>query len=1025
MKSKLIIIIIACCLVSNIAGQDFNIPSSLDLDFFKRGISPQVALINRYGDYPVDLQTGLVDISIPLYTMQSTYLTIPLQLKFHASGLRADEREGLLGLRWALGGGGHVSRIIKGYPDDFYPFNNQVSNPNYVPDFYTLFGTTGSKKERGHDVPGNNSEFTSAWWYDVEGNQHPGGNYQDTEYDIFSYSLPSGKSGKFILKDDNGTKTACSMPYEPIRIQVNQDTGTGRFSSITIIDENGITYQFGVFDDRNEDGWVTTWHLYSVTSANKKDVIVFNYERGTNRASTWDRSLMISSYLHDYSDFYKAWDPHYYYEYRSPMYLLLGDLLLNPQRYFKKNNKQILMSLYAPYFITSVQLKSNDQLISHVDFNYERNQYGQLMQYMKDITVKDGQNNLMKKIGFILKNNQSGKIKLLDKIEFISTTDSSKKEVYSFDYYDSSTLPACSDLSNNSDWWGYYSEGGGWLLAVKNYGIMANTGGNNNVIVYQDIVGGDKRSRLESMRLGMIREICYPTGGTTEFEYGVNKYGTKYTCGGMRIEKIINKPSSGKPEIKRYEYANGSIPSYLEEQTRNIFIENEIDCFAVFTLPINQYLADIGYGSYLQQTFQNTFPSYYTDFHSNIVYYQKVTEYFENKSEKNIGKTVYEYNILIPSFSWYNSLEGENPFTGYNGYQHGHVSPKNFWKGNNLRSKTIYDNRYKKVKEYIYSYGTFEKESIFDLSVFRYRQYLISLNSVNYNQRTDLEELRLMYANCSDCAERSFAIKHQEYTIGAEKLVKETENTYYPNGTKTSVEKEISYDPVYLLPIEEKITNSDGTVIKKNFKYPHQIGRTPYSTMVSKNILTPIIELTNYAGSELLRRKTTLYREWVKNCFAPEDIILESKDLEYSGSHIVYNNYNSYGNPVDVSRNYEDRIVCLWGYNNQYPVAEIKYASYWQVEAVLGMTFIDQLANKSVLSTTDFSALNNLRTLLPQAHVTTYVYKPLIGLTSSTDPRGITTHYEYDSLDRLKTIYIMNGNNKEILENYEYKYANQ
>lgn len=114
--------IIGMLLIScpNVLGQDRPI------DYFKEGISPQVALMNRYGDYPVDYITGLVDITVPLYTIQTPGLSMPLELKFHASGLRADEQEGLLGIRWALSGLGHVSRVIRGYPDEntYYPFND-------------------------------------------------------------------------------------------------------------------------------------------------------------------------------------------------------------------------------------------------------------------------------------------------------------------------------------------------------------------------------------------------------------------------------------------------------------------------------------------------------------------------------------------------------------------------------------------------------------------------------------------------------------------------------------------------------------------------------------------------------------------------------------------------------------------------------------------------------------------------------------------------------------------------------------
>jgi YD repeat-containing protein len=272
---------------------------------------------------------------------------------------------------------------------------------------------------------------------------------------------------------------------------------------------------------------------------------------------------------------------------------------------------------------------------------------------------------------------------------------------------------------------------------------------------------------------------------------------------------------------------------------------------------------------------------------------------------------------------------------------------------------------------------------------------------------------------------KTFAFKHQEYTIGAEKLIKETENTYYPDETKTSVVKELTYEPTYLFPEEEKITGSDGSVMKKTFKYPHQFAQTPYSTMVGKNILTPVIEQTAYEGTDFLQKTITSYRDWGNNCFAPDVVFMHSKNQPDVESRLVYHRYDASGNPVSVSKDNAEKIVCLWGYNYQYPIAEIKNATYEQVrDALGGETVVNQLSGKIIPSAADYVALNNLRGALPSAKVTVYVYKPLVGLISSTDYRGITTQYDYDPFNRLKTIYIMNGTNREILESYEYKYAN-
>jgi len=53
------------------------------------------------------------------------------------------------------------------------------------------------------------------------------------------------------------------------------------------------------------------------------------------------------------------------------------------------------------------------------------------------------------------------------------------------------------------------------------------------------------------------------------------------------------------------------------------------------------------------------------------------------------------------------------------------------------------------------------------------------------------------------------------------------------------------------------------------------------------------------------------------------------------------------------------------------------------------------------------------------------LYNPLVGVTRKTDPDEKVTYYDYDTFGRLKEIYIIKEGLKEILESYQYHYANQ
>jgi hypothetical protein len=45
-------------------------------------------MMNRFGNYPVSLYTGPVDITIPIHTINTSDITVPIEFKYHALGLK-------------------------------------------------------------------------------------------------------------------------------------------------------------------------------------------------------------------------------------------------------------------------------------------------------------------------------------------------------------------------------------------------------------------------------------------------------------------------------------------------------------------------------------------------------------------------------------------------------------------------------------------------------------------------------------------------------------------------------------------------------------------------------------------------------------------------------------------------------------------------------------------------------------------------------------------------------------------------
>jgi len=128
---------------------------------------------------------------------------------------------------------------------------------------------------------------------------------------------------------------------------------------------------------------------------------------------------------------------------------------------------------------------------------------------------------------------------------------------------------------------------------------------------------------------------------------------------------------------------------------------------------------------------------------------------------------------------------------------------------------------------------------------------------------------------------------------------------------------------------------------------------------------------------------------------------------------------------AEVSSKDGVHTVYIWGYNNQYLLAEIVNMTYAELRAnhITDPAYLRDLGNRPKPNPYDLNLLNSFRTTMPNSLVTTYTYKPLIGLTSICDPNGQTTWYEHDAYGRLTERYRMENGIKKILELVDYSFA--
>lgn len=133
--------------------------------------------------------------------------------------------------------------------------------------------------------------------------------------------------------------------------------------------------------------------------------------------------------------------------------------------------------------------------------------------------------------------------------------------------------------------------------------------------------------------------------------------------------------------------------------------------------------------------------------------------------------------------------------------------------------------------------------------------------------------------------------------------------------------------------------------------------------------------------------------------------------------------YNQHNNIIEITQRGNLVRSYLWSYKNEFPIVEIiSAASYSTIKEILGEYNISNFANKMNPSIDEIKAFlaplsNNINT--QDAMITIYTYKPLVGMTSTTDPRGVTTSYEYDGFNRLQFIKDKDG---KMIQTYDYRY---
>lgn len=213
-------------------------------------------------------------------------------------------------------------------------------------------------------------------------------------------------------------------------------------------------------------------------------------------------------------------------------------------------------------------------------------------------------------------------------------------------------------------------------------------------------------------------------------------------------------------------------------------------------------------------------------------------------------------------------------------------------------------------------------------------------------------------------------------------------------------------------------TNSTNQTTETKYQYASNIPSTINNSLIAKNMTGIPLKTETFKNGEKLSTQETVYKDWGNNIVAPEIIKVSKGNLPLE-DRIKYNTIdNTNGNPLEIEQIGGVKVCYIWGYNKTLPIAKIENATYAQVQAYeVNLQNLSNTGTEANLIT----ALNNLRAALPNAMITTYTHKPLIGISTVTDPKGNKQTYHYDSFNRLQYVKDAQGN---IVSENEYHYKN-
>ncbi|WP_126969347.1 DUF5977 domain-containing protein [Gynurincola endophyticus] len=925
--------------------------------------SANAVALGKYGDLPVSLHRGEVDVSIPIYNLNFGQMSVPISLQYSSGGVRPDVYPGWTGTNWSLHAGGMITREVRGFPDEMqfhrsYIFSRDTNNV-YV-------------KEVKHGLMTNAVLFKNNW-YDFSnvdsvartGITNDDADIQtDGEPDIFRFNF-NGYSGTFsfdhnkffvsvgnpdlkiqFLSDSFYYKTYVADPNNGSHYTVftrdwdrpyaTNETGKQRvaelkFYGFRIITPDGNAYDFGVRNPFTESVFyessvdffaqlwdneqIDTWYLQSITSPTGQK-INFTYESDSPTAYfvrniSYDKSSASSSGRGIF-----RWLLFTNSTTIDQKNLISGKIINNVYlKSIESENEKIEFHRSA-----SKQLFYNIDAIHDALFVYSTYYNKDIHNYISPrIRYLPGNSALSRPFAYILRNED---YIFVDKpvLEMVNYGAFNHKKLDSINVYDKRTngrisrthFTYSSDSTKRLTLYSVQRKSKDFRYASEDYRFeYDSTLLPDYLSMSTDHWGYSNGKNIALVNYNFTEFSTYGGLKAPDFNYAKAGSLTKvyWPTGGST--KFTYEPHSYEQLVVRSE-ADGAFS--LQSKTGTVGglrikqIDDISDNGSVLT---RKYEYSGGICSGLPKYFWLAYVSKLstgTNYTSERFSSQSYIPLSTNALSSPIGYTYVTEKVENRGITKYK-------YTNYDILDENVILTIDPTKSIFSPFSSKHSNRGLLLEKRI-----FENFSEDSLQLIQHDTYEYNIN----DPALQGHYLRAIYSNPVNIL-GGVTLSAAAYKIYKYPVLKTNSTTrYYTNGDSlpamiTSIDFKYSENYAHLSPKKTIRVNSRGDTLTESFTYPYDSNSDIFRAMTdSFNIINPVIQQVDSVGNKMVKRVSNGYGRFANRIF-PSFSVIEN-GVSFQAERYEFYNYDSYGNILSRAKLYDLKEGYVWGYNGQYPI---------------------------------------------------------------------------------------------------------